>query len=71
MLVRIVDGTPKFFNGVQWLEWVPLGMRSAVCPDVPLCLRRKLKDSNESSSSKRKTYEEKESRSSTKSTKNE
>ena len=31
--------------------------------DVPLCLRRKLKDSNESSSSKRKTYEEKESRS--------
>ena len=36
--------------------------------DVPLCLRRKLKDSNESSSSKRKTYEEKESRSSTQST---
>ena len=33
--------------------------------DVPLCLRRKLKDSNESRSSKRKTYGKKESRSST------
>ena len=36
--------------------------------DVPLCLRRNLRDSTEdSSSSKRKTYEEKESRSSTQS----
>ena len=35
--------------------------------DVPLCLRRKLRDSNESSSSVRKRYEEKESRSSTQS----
>ena len=33
--------------------------------DVPLCLRRNLRDSKEDSSSKRKTYEEKESRSST------
>ena len=35
--------------------------------DVPLCLRRNLRDSKEDSSSKRKTYEEKESRSSTQS----
>ena len=35
--------------------------------DVPLCLRRKLRDSNESSSSVRKRFEEKESRSSTQS----
>ena len=35
--------------------------------DVPLCLRRKLRDSNESSRSVRKRYEEKESRSSTQS----
>ena len=35
--------------------------------DVPLCLRRKLKDSKESSSSVSKRYEEKESRSSTQS----
>ena len=35
--------------------------------DVPLCLRRKLKDSKESSSSVSKGYEEKESRSSTQS----
>ena len=33
--------------------------------DVPLCPRRNLRDSKEDSSSKRKTYEEKESRSST------
>ena len=38
--------------------------------DVPLCLRRKLSDSNESSSSVRKRYEEKESRSSTQSNMN-
>ena len=35
--------------------------------DVPLCLRRYLRDSKEDSSSKRKMYEEKESRSSTQS----
>ena len=35
--------------------------------DVPLCLRRKLKDSKESSSSVSERYEEKESRSSTQS----
>ena len=35
--------------------------------DVPLCLRRNLRDSKEDSSSKRKRYEEKESRSSTQS----
>ena len=35
--------------------------------DVPLCLRRNLRDSREASSSKRKMYEEKESRSSTQS----
>ena len=35
--------------------------------DVPLCLRRNLRDSKEASSSKRKRYEEKESRSSTRS----
>ena len=33
--------------------------------DVPLCLRRNLRDSKEASSSIRKRYEEKESRSST------
>ena len=36
--------------------------------DVPLCLRRNLRDSKDDSSSKRKTYEEKKSRSSTQST---
>ena len=35
--------------------------------DVPLCLRRTLRDSKEDSSSKRKTYEEKKRRSSTQS----
>ena len=35
--------------------------------DVSLCLRRNLRDSKEDSSSKRKRYEEKESRSSTQS----
>ena len=35
--------------------------------DVPLCQRRNLRDSKEDSSSKRKRYEEKESRSSTQS----
>ena len=35
--------------------------------DVPLCLRRKLRDSKEASSSVRKRYEEKENRSSTQS----
>ena len=36
--------------------------------DVPLCLRRKLKDDKESSSSESKRYEGKESRSSTQKT---
>ena len=36
--------------------------------DVPLCLRRNLRDSKDDSSSKRKTYGEKERRSSTQST---